>query len=405
MTQAMIGTRRGCDHRASVWGTSLGLVAGILMMLPSPTLAEPSNEQIKALNTAESLLADEQHQRAADVLRDMIDKDPTIADAHRLLGHAYDAMDQPKKARQAFTDAIGRGRLTAATLGRLIRLDRDAGRSHAVLAGLWLRSLFAPEARDWQKLHMRVLLKLNWPRRAQALGHALTRQRPADRAAWQLLGNSYLKTDDYRAATEPLSLAYYLGKPRPALARTIGDVWDQRDRPREAIRWYDRAIARQEPSPERDALVLRRATLLLATDMTDRRVPALRRLASRDDAKQAGEAALRLGQLAQARGDRQAAADHWQRAVSLGIEKARVFEALGTYYFGEGQHRRAARYLDQAMDRGQTSRRVHRRLIRSLLRSEQPDAARRQLTAFIARFGLSDAARAMTRDWQAAMAE
>jgi tetratricopeptide (TPR) repeat protein len=386
---------RGASPRAAI-----AIVTALVVIFVASTTRAASNEQVRKLNEAQKLYNKEQYQQAAGALQSLIKEDPSVAEAYRLLGHVHLAMDQTGKARQAFVDAIQRGRVTVAMLGRLIRLDRAAGRSHAAMAGLWLRSLLAPDAPAWQQLTMRMLMDQGWPRRAQALGRELIEKRPADVAVLQMLGNAYLKTDDYRAAIEPFITAYRLGSDEPRLAQTIAGAWQQLDRPREAVRWYDRAIAASQPSAERDEMVLRRAALLLNAEMTDRPTPALKRLAQRKEAAKAGQAALRFGQLASARGDANEALKYWQRAVDLGVEEPALLAALGEHYFNSQDDAQAIEMLRRRLDAADARPALHRMLITSLLRTGASDAASRRLQTYLARFGLDAQARELIGAWR-----
>ena len=414
--QAMAMNRNACKPAGHRWrrrevakrcrygvvalkGCLVALIAAAVMLFTATAQAEVSEAHREALNQAQTYYDKQQYPQAVETLTGIVEQDPTVAPAHRLLGHVYYAMDKPGKARAAFVEALGRGRLTAAMLGRLVRLDQTAGRSHAALAGLWLRSLLAPDAPAWQRLHMRLLLQHGWAERAQAMGRSIVEKRPADVKALQLLGNSYLRTQDYRQAAEALSEAFELGVRKPTLAQAIGDAWRQLDRPRAALDWYDRALAAMNQSGRRDELVIRRASLLVAAGLTDRPTPRLHTLAE-GQGDQAGKAALRLGQLAQASGNTEAALRHWQTALKKGIDKPALLLALGDYHFNQRDYKRAATLLRRRVNQGDSKAAVYRRWVQSLIRSDQPAAAQQALQRYLAQFGLSKNGRQLIAAWR-----
>jgi len=365
------------------------------LLLAGEAGAQVPPERAEALEAAQQQYRAENYAAAADRLEALVEDAPALAEAHRLLGHVYVEMDRPAEARQAFARAIAHGRITAAMLDRLANLDQAAGRPDAALAASQWRLLLEPGESTWRLWRAQLLLENGAAAEAANLARQTTAANPATRAGWLVLGNARLAQERLAEAVAAFATGYHLGQRDAALARTVAGLCERLDRPQQAAAWLERAIS-QTQGEARRALVLRRARLVIAAELTELPITRLKTIAETDSTS-AGEAAALLGQRAQQHGNEAAALDWWRRAGELGEVRPTVLARLGVHHYNAKHHERAADYLKRRLETGNEDAELRRLLVQSLLESGQKAAAREALADYIARQGLDEIARAMVK--------
>lgn len=346
------------------------------------------------LARARTLYEEERYPQARVLLERLVRAEPHRAEAHRLLGHVLVALEEPEAARAAYVRALQQGGLDAATLRRLVQVDREADRPRAVLASLGLLQVLEPEEPRWALLYGDTLARLGEEAAATAVYRSLA-ESGAVPEAWLRLGNAHLRAGRLQEAAGAFETAWELGAESAELARTLGDVWHGLDEPATAVAWYDRLLARQDPPAPADRL--RRAELLLATGRADAAREAAEGVRNDAGGALAGRAGLLLGRIANHQGREDDAERHWSDARVQGQAPADVLAWLGSRAYNRGDYARAAELLGERLRSGGPDAELRRFLVLSLLQSDQPEAARTELERYVARHGMNADAEALTR--------
>lgn len=360
----------------------------------APALGAVSQEAAEQLRQAEQHRRRGEHRQAIDTLEALLENEPALAEAHRLLGHAYLGLGRTDDARAALIDAIEHGRPTGDVLAALIRIDRQAGgRDAALLTTAPLMHLREPDNPIWFHLWAEALDGLDQPDAAAGVLHALTREHPDDPRGWLALANAQLASGDSPAAAASFETAWHLGAEEPGLALTLARLHRQLDDPHASLAWYDRALADAAEGADRDAHLLEQAQMQVAAGLTVER-SALERLAEGDDRQSARRAADLLAQVSHRDGEVAQGVAWWRLAVEHGLDRPQVLALLGSHHINRGEHELAAPFLQQHLANHRTTETdaVRRMLIVSLIELGERDQAREHLRAHVGQHGLDEAA-------------
>ena len=109
----------------------------LILSTPNAVLALTSTEAAQ-LNQAQQAINNQQAASAIGPLTQLIQNHPDLAQAHRLLGHAYALTGQSDLARKHLVIAITHGQMTSDSLARLYQLDQAQNNHLANLVQLLL---------------------------------------------------------------------------------------------------------------------------------------------------------------------------------------------------------------------------------------------------------------------------
>jgi len=367
------------------------LLPGIIALATAalPALAQPTVEQAELLRTARQHIEAGRPTEAIESLEPLTEAQPTLAEAHRLLGHAYQRANQPRRARDAFIASIAHGRLTADTIAALARLDRQAGRARAAATALHWLTLLEPDEPRYALLQAQLMLDTGALETARTLAHAAAKQRPDAHPALKMLGNVQLRQGETADAAATLATAYWLGPPDPRLARTIAELHFQRQHHDRAATWYRRAT---DGASTETASRLRLAELLIAAEHYDEATGLLRELAKVDGIDTV-DVYRWLGHAEQQRGNHDAAAQAWRRGIELGLRDPQILQAVTSHALDHDRSAALRALLPLLADQGTPTRAMTQLLVRGNLRVDRPDAAIAAIERYVARAGLDPLAR------------
>lgn len=374
------------DYCRAVVKNTLSILV-ILFLFSGLVLA---HDRIKELLQAQECYEDGRYAEAATLLEKLCQQQPSLAEAHRLLGHTYYQLDRIDDARSEMVEAIANGRLTLDVLERLTQIDRTQNHTAALQSGLRLRLLMEPHDLAWRKFHADVLAASGANDEAERLYERIIEDEPSRPDTYMRLGNLYLRKEKAAKAVLAFEMAFHLGGSNLNLERTIAELWCQLGNLREALSWYERDTRRGEDSPGRSQLRL--AELLAASEEFDRAERAARPLAESMDTGLASEAAILLGRIALQRGRIQEGVDYWESAVQSGTEDHQILAFLGSHYFNEKNYDKATLYLESRLSRDPQDKDLLRYLIISLIRSENRQQAKVKMRMYLEQFGLDEQA-------------
>lgn len=375
-----------------------GIVAALVLLTGGPALAaQLTDEQARELQQAQQEFQEGAYDETIERLEQLLEDSPTIAEAHRLLGFAYYEAGDAAAARSSLIAALSHGRVTTDQLGRLVQIDRDAGRTAAALGALRLLILLEPEDASWRRLYAHTLVTAGASDEAAGVLEELIEADPTDVDARLRLANIYIDRAEPGRAASMLETAYHLGEQTPELAQNLAALWFDEDNLAAALAWHERAMGLEaEPTA---ASRLRWAELLLATGEVESAAEVAGGLAEHAEQDVRRDAHLLLGEAAIERADEDAAAAHWERAVEAGLTEPRVLMFLGAHHFNAGRHEQAAEHLAAYAELEPLDREGSRYLVLSYLASEQTDAAQSALHTHLERFELDEQSRQLIGEW------
>lgn len=293
-----------------------------VLLFAGVTSAQLPRDEARLLTQAHEAFNAGQYQTVVQLLQPVVAEYPDAADAHRLLGHAFERLNQPDQARKAFAASLTHGGLRPDALAALAQVERNAGRPAAALAPLQLLSLVEPGTQSYQLIYANTLRLLGQHEAAAAVLEAMLAQDPASVEALRLAANVHLARGETQAAANTLTTAYWL-QPDPALARAIGELHLQHGDPESGATWYTLAGA-ATPDP---ATALREAELLAGAEKYDRarqRLLTLQRNSAVDTPRLLGL----LGRVELALGNDAAAIAAWDQAIAAGLTDADILRAM-----------------------------------------------------------------------------
>ena len=359
----------------------------------APEIAQVMNDADKAYN-------ERRYDQAARLLENLTAKQPTFAEAFRMLGHCYYQLNRPDDARCAFLSALTQGRLTADMRARLVQIDQVADRAAALNAEASLLALLEPEDRQWQMLHADQLLRGGTPAEAMVIYQSLQRDHAAEAALWVRVGNCHLKLDRHTEAALAFQTAYHLGDRTANLPRTIAELLVRAEDPLAAAAWFARA-AQIDPAQAAD-LRLRQAQALITAGRSAAAESVAASLTDSKDAALVAKAHLMLGRIAYESRRNELAVEHWSKALAAGHDDPRLRAFLGAAAFNAGHYAQAADYLLPLTQSPEPEPDHLRFAAESLLRTRRPGDARPILHRYLELFGYDDKAAAMIRSLAAA---
>ena len=366
----------------------------LVLALCAPGAAQEAG---KALQEAQKLLERGDAREAAARLEKLLEKSPSLGEAHRLLGHAYRELGATEKARASYVDALAFGRWSPDAIHGLLVIDRKGGRPLATRSALRTLALFEPGNVDWPLLAAEIAARLGDHGEAYALFRRVHERVPARRTPLVGMGNAALRRDRPREAERAFAAAYFLGEADAGLARRLAGLAERRGSPRDAVAWLERAVA--AGAEERAELELRRARLLLEIGKTDAARDLARQLTDAGDPI-AGRAHRLLAQIATEKGEKAAVIEHLRAARERGETSAQALAYLAADHFRNERYAAAAKRYRERLAMGAEAKGVRRRLIVSLLRAETDDAEIREaIEGYVARHGLDDAIKPLVKQW------
>jgi Flp pilus assembly protein TadD len=380
---------------------SLLLAAALHAAPPVAGLGAGSPQEIaQMLNDGTKSYNDANYEQAVKLLEDLTQKQPTLAEAFRMLGHSYYQLNRPADARRAFLSALTQGRLTADMLARLVQIDQAADRTAALNAEAALLSVLEPEDRQWQMLRADQLLLGGAAAESLVIYQSLQRGHTSDAALWVRIGNSQLKGDHRTEAALAFETAFHLGDRTANLPRTIAELHLRAEDPLAAAAWFARA-AELEPA-QADAMQLRRAQALIAAARPLAAEQVAATLTGSKDVALAAKAHLLLGRIAYEARRNDQAVEHWTKALAAGHDDPQLRAFLGAAAFNAGRYAQAAEHL-LPLTRGPEPEADHLRFAaESLIRTNRPADARPLIHRYLELFGYDDKAAAMIRSLAAA---
>ncbi|MEX2670651.1 MAG: tetratricopeptide repeat protein [Phycisphaeraceae bacterium] len=369
----------------------------MLFLATSPLSAAVTEEQARQLRAAQQRYQANEDAAAAESLETMLEADPTFAEAHRLLGFVRYRMGENDAARQAFVAAMAHGRLTVDQLGRLVEIDREAGRTVAMLNTLRMLIVLDPEEPSWRRLYAYTLTSIGATDEAEAVLRELATEDTTDADARLRLANLYMEQGRSREAAAALETAYHLGERSAEVAQNLAALWAEQQNYPAALTWHDRVIAATaEPSP---TMLLRRAELLLAVPEDQAAAEIAEQVIGDEDEAIRRGAHVLLARIAMRQDDDETAAAHYAQAVEAGLNDAQVLTFLGAHHFNAGRYEQAAGYLAQRAEAEPLDRQASRFLVLSYLANDQREQAGEVLRDHLEQYGMDDSSRRLLREW------
>jgi len=365
-----------------------------IVLMPGPWggAAELSPEQAEQLRKAQQRIEADEPAAAATMLEALLEQRPTLAEAHRVLGHARLQLDQARQARAAFVQSIAHGRITADVLAALARIDRRADRPAAAAASLQGLAMLDPGRVDHALLRAQMRLEAGALGAARAAVRRVTDRAPASAEAWRLRANIELRAGQTGAARRAMITADWLGARDAESARAIAELHHQAGAIDPAIAWYKRAMERRDEPPARWRL--RQAELLLAAGRHEAaydRLQALRDAEGVDPAqvlRWLGHAAKRMGRAAEA-------ARAWRQAADHGLRDPSILRFLVAHALETDDPDALTQHLPMLEAGGATDQTTTRLIVRGRLNAGQPDRAVAAVQRYVAAHGMNPTARAL----------
>ncbi|HLU49833.1 MAG TPA: tetratricopeptide repeat protein, partial [Planctomycetota bacterium] len=337
---------------------------------------------------------------AIEILEPLRARHPAEADVPRLLAHAFWGIGDLAKAREAAVRALSLGRLTSDTLGRIAQIDRERGDRTALLNAVRLLTITDAENFEWRVLYADMLASAGDLAEAASLYNELVEVAPTRGDLYARLGNVALRDDRLGDAVTALETAWQLGERSPALAGTIGAIWQRLDDQRRTLEWIEISLSlEKDPTP---ALRLQHARLALALGELALARKSAEILVATKDEETLAEAELVLGHVAMSENAPGVAAEHWERAVRAGATAPQLLSYLGGHFFNAGDPARAAKYLRRKVEGDEFDEQDLRFLVIALVRIGERDEARARLRLYLELYGLNDAARELIETWRRA---
>lgn len=393
---------------ASLPLASLTLASLMLLLAAGPLAAQTSNDDRKLLAKASELIGQKRYKDASSLVEGVLKRAPNEPDGWRLRGHIAFATGAREEARKAFLEALSLGRFSADVVGRLVIIDRDAGRKQAWLSELRLMLMLEPENEGWRRLLIEAAHEAGELALERRLLGELRAESPADGELVLRMGLIAWQQGERETALAELSLAWELGRRKAGLAGRIAALAASLERPSVALRWLDRV---KTPSREQQSL---RARLLRDVGSLDAAAKLAESLAAGDDAIARGAAELRarialdrLGDGAADESDEAARAaigklegevvQWWQRARKLGAKDPRLLSALGVTLRRRGKDAEAAEVFAEAVRLGESRSSILRARVEALHAAGRADDARAALCDYVARHGYDSGAEWLVR--------
>lgn len=178
--------------------------------------------------------------QAIEQLKALLEEDASFAEAHRLLGHALLTDGQEVAARDAFSQALAHGRLTADVLGNLMALDHAAGETTAALTAVRLLLFLDPDNLQLERQHVALLMQGDQTDAALRALTQLTHAAPDDTELMLQRANLHLQRGEDRQALVLLESAWLKGSTRAEIPLLLSTLYTRLEVPELALEWLTR---------------------------------------------------------------------------------------------------------------------------------------------------------------------
>jgi len=286
-------------------------------------------------------------EKAAEAYRAAIAKLPLFRGALNNLGRVYLVQENLPGAVATFQSLVRDGQGDADTLlllGHALLLQgRPVAAEGAYRQSLTLRA-DGPEA---TRGLLKCLIEQDRNREVLALAREQIAREPGDAALWSLRANAHLALGEIAAAVTSIEAARRLGLAEGGLLATLGDVYLNRQQPRDAVAAYEDAFAVESPSVDR---MLRAAEGLLLSGDLDASARFLGQAKTGEGmTSRQRRRHFRLGaRLAQARGERDTARRQYEALAREDPLDAEALLALADMDRDDGDEGRAALLYERA---------------------------------------------------------
>jgi Flp pilus assembly protein TadD len=370
-----------------------------LAMMPAVFGAvDPKDAQ--SLSDANKAYNEGKYAQSAQLLEELTRRQPTFAEAYRMLGHAYYMLNRLDEARAAYLSALSQGRITTDLVARLVQIDQSSDRQAAVNAEASLLALLEPNDRQWQTLQADQLLRGGAAAEALTIYQSLQKGHAADAALWLRVANAHLRMEQHRQAALAFEMAWRLGDRTAAVARTLADLHARAEDPLAAAAWY--AQAADLAPADAPTLLLRRAQALLTAGRNAEAQSVAKALTTAADSTIAARAHLMLGRIAYDARRSDQAAEHWAKAVAAGHDDSTLRSFIGSTAFNAGDYAKAVEHL-LPLTQGPEPEPDHLRYAaEALMRSSRHAEARPLVLRYLELFGYDDKAATLVRSLAAA---
>jgi Flp pilus assembly protein TadD len=381
--RGQIEMRRWLTYLAAVWFSGIVLYA-------APAMAAADEREVRA---AELLFNQSRYAEAAQAFEQVLQKSPELPDAYRFLGHAYFELGQLDKARQAYGQAIARGRLGADILGRLASIYSRSQQPAAAAESLKLSTLVAPATREVQ-LHLAdLLIAAGRIEEAQSTLTDVSKVYSSDPAPLVRLGNLQVQAGKSKEALALVQTAVALGSTQPELPRLLAQLHHDVGNLRDAAQWYERAAASTSDVNLSADLRYRRAQALYEAGDSSEAALVATSLADAKDPTTASRAKLLLGQILMDQGKAEQAVAQWEAAAATGQAPPQVDDFLASHFLDLGDYARAVSPLRRRTARGDADAKSLANLALALHETGDAAQSRAAIKTYVERFGLDDQAR------------
>jgi tetratricopeptide (TPR) repeat protein len=378
------------------------VLAAVLLAWAGPGLGQLDEGQAERLREGQARFEAGDFEAAAETLESLTEENPALADAHRLLGHAWRELGRIEDARRAFVESLRQGRLAPDTLSALAQIDRQRGRDPAVIVSLLGLTLLEPDDPQFAILAGQMLLQAGGADAARAIAGSVIERHPTSVDASRLLANAELQAGRAPQAIEALAAVYYLGAEEPDVARRIAELHFQQRAVAPAIAWYRRALA--TAADARPAWRLRLAELLIADRRYDEARDLLVELREAEPEAVDRRTVYRwLGHVEQQRGHPERAADAWRAAVDHGLREPQVLGSLVRRALETDDAAALEKYIPLLAGQTPGSTATVRLVVLGHLKLNQPAEATTAVRRHIEQVGLTDPTRNLLRQIAAAL--
>jgi len=377
------------------------VVAAVLLAWAGPGLGQLDEDQAERLREGQEQFEAGDFEAAAQTLGELTQENSDLADAHRLLGHAWRELGRIEDARKAFVESLRQGRLAPDTLSALAQIDRQAGRDSAAIVSLLGLTLLEPEDPQYAMLAGQMLLRAGVTDEARAIARSVIGRHPTSVDASRLLANAELQSGRVPQAIEALAAVYYLGAEEPAVARRIAELHFRQGAVDPAIDWYRRALATAADADP--AWRLRLAELLIAGGYYDQARDLLAELRDAEPEAVDRRTVYRwLGHVEQRQGRAAQAAEAWQAAVEHGLREPQVLGFLVRRAIETDDAAALEKYIPLLAGQTPGSTATVRLVVLGHLKLNQPADATTAVRRHIEQVGLTDPTRNLLKQIAAA---
>jgi tetratricopeptide (TPR) repeat protein len=285
-------------------------MVAVCVICLSSLLSVPA-QQFDSLQSIRQLLDAAQFAQAEKALRIYIEKEPSSAEAHFLLGYALFREQRPKDSLAEFTEGSKYQHLQASDL-KIVAAD------YVLLGGY-------SDADKWLT--------------------AVTKETPKDAEAWYLLGRTKYNENRFEEAIQAFQQVLSLQANDVRAENNLGLSYQGLNRNSEAKAAFENAISWQKDSPVKDAQPYLNMGILLADqDQPSQALPYLQQAVSL--APHNPKAHEQLGRVYDLLKMTEKAQQELEQAVALAPDVAGLHYKLGQVYRRQGRQQLAQQQFD-----------------------------------------------------------